>query len=70
MKKNLGKTDRTLRIIIGLFIIAIALYYQSWWALLGLGLLINGLSGRCGGYALFGLSTAKDSCDISHKERS
>ena len=69
MKKNLGNIDRTLRIIIGLFIIAIALYYQSWWALLGLGLLINGLSGRCGGYALF-FSTANKSCDISHKERS
>lgn len=69
MKKNLGKTDRTLRIIIGLFIILIALFYQSWWALLGLGLLINGLSGRCGGYALFGFSTASDSCDISLNER-
>lgn len=63
MKKNLGKWDRLLRIIIGTVIIAVALYYQSWWALLGLALLINGLSGRCGGYALLGISTAKPSCD-------
>lgn len=62
MKKNLGKIDRLLRIIIGTAIIGVALYYQSWWALLGLALLLNGLTGRCGGYALFGFSTAT-SCD-------
>ncbi len=69
MKKNLGNLDRTLRIIIGLFILIAALFYDSWWALLGLGLLINGLSGRCGGYALFGFSTANNSCNTSHKGR-
>lgn len=63
MKKNLGKWDRLCRIIAGTVIIAVALYYQSWWALLGLALLVNGLSGRCGGYALLGISTAKPVCD-------
>lgn len=63
MKKNLGKWDRLCRIIGGTVIMMVALYYQSWWALLGLALLINGLSGRCGGYALLGISTAKPVCD-------
>jgi hypothetical protein len=62
MKKNLANWDRLLRIIIGTVIIVTALYYQSWWALLGLALVLNGLTGRCGGYALFGFSTIK-SCD-------
>jgi hypothetical protein len=69
MKQNLGKWDRRLRIIAGTVIIAVALYYQSWWALLGLGLLINGLSGFCGGYALFGFSTAGQSCDIADRQQ-
>ena len=63
MKKNLGKWDRLLRIIAGTVIMVISLYYQSWWALLGLALLVNGLSGRCGGYALLGISSAKPVCD-------
>lgn len=63
MKKNLGKWDRLCRIIGGTVIMMVALYYQSWWALLGLALLINGLSGRCGGYALLGISTAKPVCE-------
>jgi hypothetical protein len=41
----------------------VALVNHSWWALLGIALLINGLSGRCGGYALLGFSTAS-SCDL------
>lgn len=63
MPKNLSKTDARIRIVLGLIIIAFALYYQSWWALLGIGLLLNGLTQRCGGYALLGISTAK-ACDI------
>ena len=62
MQKNLADWDRLLRIIVGTAIIVIALYYQSWWALLGLALVLNGVTGRCGGYALFGFSTAR-ACD-------
>ena len=69
MKQNLGKVDRLLRIIFGTVIIVVALYYQSWWALLGAALLLNGLSGRCGAYALLGFSTARDSCELSNKQK-
>jgi hypothetical protein len=67
MKKNLGNWDRFLRIVIGTVIIAVALYYQSWWFLLGAALLLNGLTGRCGAYALFGFSTTDKTCDLSEK---
>jgi len=67
MKKNLAKWDRLLRIILGTVIIVVALYYQSWWFLLGAALLLNGLTGRCGGYALFGFSTTDNSCDLPNK---
>lgn len=69
MQQNLSKLDARIRIVLGILIMAIALYYQSWWALLGLGLLINGLTQRCGGYALLGISTAKP-CDITERKSS
>jgi len=62
MQKNLANWDRLLRIISGTAIIVIALYYQSWWALLGLALILNGVTARCGAYAILGFSTAR-SCD-------
>ncbi|WP_438971493.1 YgaP family membrane protein [Methylophaga sp.] len=68
MKKNLGKWDRLLRIISGTVIIAVSLYYKNWWFLLGAALLLNGLSGRCGGYALFGFSTADKTCDLPNNQ--
>lgn len=68
MKKNLANWDRLLRSIVGTVIIVIALYYQSWWFLLGAALLLNGLTGRCGGYALFGFSTADNACDVPDKQ--
>lgn len=64
MQKNLGKLDSRIRIVLGSVIIAVSLYYQSWWAILGIALLINGLTQRCGGYALFGISTA-DKCPVN-----
>jgi len=64
MSKNLGKVDRLLRIIAGTVIIAISLYNHSWWALLGVALLLNGLSGYCGGYAILGISTATKGCKV------
>ncbi|EEF81077.1 hypothetical protein MDMS009_69 [Methylophaga thiooxydans DMS010] len=49
----------------------VALYYQSWWFwfLLGAALLLNGLTGRCGGYALFGFSTADKTCDLPDQQQ-
>ena len=63
MQKNLGKWDSRIRIVAGSVIIALSVYHQSLWGLLGIALLLNGLTQRCGGYALLGISTAKN-CPI------
>ena len=34
MDKNVGKTDKIIRIIIGLIILAAGIYYKSWWGVL------------------------------------
>ncbi|MGM0529727.1 MAG: YgaP family membrane protein [Bacteroidota bacterium] len=57
MKKNIGKTDKTVRIILGMLIGVAGLYFQSWWGLLGLIPLLTAFMGTCGLYLPFGIST-------------
>lgn len=59
MKYNVGKADRTIRIVLGLVIIAVGIYFKSWWGAIGLIPLLTGLMGSCWLYQLFGISTCK-----------
>ena len=57
MKVNEGKLDRTVRIVLGLVIIGLGFYYQSWCGAVGLLPLLTGLSGFCALYTLLGINT-------------
>jgi hypothetical protein len=58
MKQNEGKTDRIIRVVLG--VIILALYpFIGWWCLLGLIPLITGIVGFCSLYTLFKFSTKK-----------
>ena len=57
MKKNIGKTDKIIRVILGLAIGAVGIYFQSWWGLLGLIPILTAIIGTCGLYLPFGIST-------------
>ncbi len=59
MKCNVGKTDKAIRIILGLVIIAVGVIYQSWWGLIGLIPLFTGLVRWCPLYVPFKISTCK-----------
>lgn len=59
MKKNVGKTDRTLRIVIGLAIIGAGVVYQSWWGAIGALPILTAIMGWCPPYALLGIDTCK-----------
>jgi hypothetical protein len=60
MKKNVGGIDRLLRIILGLVLIAWALFANGpIWAWLGLLPLATGLFRFCGAYSLLGINTCK-----------
>ncbi len=59
MNKNVGKVDKTLRIIIGLVVIALGVYLKSWWGLVGLVPLLTAFCGFCPLYAPFKISTDK-----------
>lgn len=61
LKKNVGTTDRILRVVLGIvLLIGFALYRDAaygWLLLIGIVPLVTGLMGSCPAYALFGLST-------------
>ncbi len=55
----MGSTDRILRFILGVGIIAVGVYYQSWWGAIGLIPLLTSLIGWCPAYFPFKISTKK-----------
>jgi hypothetical protein len=64
-EKNVGMTDRIIRVILGLILIgvfamnAIAAPWSYLVALVGLILLVTGAVGTCALYSLLGMSTAE-----------
>lgn len=62
MKKNVGKTDKLVRIVLGIVLLSLLFIIQSGWrwiGLLGVVALITGLIGSCPLYSLIGLNTDK-----------
>lgn len=59
MKANVGTVDRTVRILVGLGMLAAGLALGSLWGLVGLLPLTTGLLRFCPAYTLLGLSTCK-----------
>lgn len=59
MKCNVGKTDRIIRVILGVGIIAIGVYLKSWWGAIGVMPIITAAIGWCPAYLPFGISTIK-----------
>lgn len=54
MKQNVGTIDRIIRVVAG---IAGIVLLPSWWKAVGVAVLVTGLIGWCGLYALLGIST-------------
>ena len=59
MTKNVGGIDRIVRVLLGLALVAMGLYTQSWWGAVGLVPLLSGLVGWCPMYVPLNVSTAK-----------
>ena len=57
MKLNMGKTDRSVRMIIGLAALGVGYTYGSYWGLIGLIPLLTAFIGWCPLYAPFKIST-------------
>ena len=60
MPVNEGKTDRIIRVVIGLALIAMVFVGpKTNWGWLGVIPLVTGLTGFCGLYKLFGINTCR-----------
>ncbi|TCZ52772.1 YgaP family membrane protein [Roseicella aquatilis] len=58
MTRNVGTTDKWLRIVAGLVLLALGIFGPlGWWGLIGLVPLATGLAGTCPAYRLLGLNT-------------
>lgn len=57
MKANVGTTDKIVRVIIGVAMIAAGAYYHSWFGLIGLVPIATAALGFCPPYALLGIDT-------------
>lgn len=54
--RNVGRLDRTLRVVLGIGLLAIA-GPERMWAFIGVLPLATGLAGRCPLYTLFGIDS-------------
>jgi len=59
MKANVGSTDRVIRFVLGVVIIALGFYFKSWWGVVGVVPIMTGLLNFCPAYNLIGVSTKK-----------
>jgi Inner membrane protein YgaP-like, transmembrane domain len=59
MKCNIGKTDKMIRIVIGIVIAILGIAFKSWWGLLAIIPLGTAAVGWCALYVPLKISTAK-----------
>jgi hypothetical protein len=63
MKQNVGRSDKTIRLLLSVVILAIAAYFKSWWGLLAIVPLVTGAISFCPLYTILGINT----CDVPKK---
>ena len=64
MKCNVGKTEQIIRIIMGVLIVILGLYFRSWWGIIGLVPIITGSIRYCPISDILGIST----CNIKKEQ--
>lgn len=61
MKKNIGTTDSTIRIVLGLFILSLIFWGpKTWFGLIGLIPILTVFIGYCPLYTLLGINTCQN----------
>jgi hypothetical protein len=59
MKANVGSSDKIIRIILGIVIIAAGFYFKSWFGLIGIVPLLTAFVSFCPLYSVIGVNTCK-----------
>lgn len=60
MKKNVGKSDKVIRYILGILIITVGIMYNSWWGVIGIIPIFTAALGWCPLYSIINTSTKKE----------
>lgn len=60
MKKNVGTADKIIRVVIGIAIIIVGVYFKSWWGVIGVIPFISAALGWCPLYIPLKISTIKE----------
>ena len=68
MKKNVGKTDKYIRISVGILILLLGIIFKSWWGPIGFLPLVTGIVGYCPPYSIFNINTCCCGCKEEKKE--
>ncbi|MGI1659678.1 MAG: YgaP family membrane protein [Desulfitobacterium sp.] len=64
MKCNVGRTEQIVRIVIGVVIVLLGLYFRNWWGIIGLAPIITGAIRYCPVSEVLGIST----CDAKNRQ--
>lgn len=59
MKKNVGRTDKIIRYILGVVIIGAGIMFNSWWGIIGVIPIFTAAMGWCPLYKILSMSTKK-----------
>ena len=59
MIKNIGKTDRIVRVALALIFAYLGYAFSAWWYVLAVVLLVTAFTGFCWPYTWFGINTNK-----------
>lgn len=60
MERNIGDTERVIRVVVGLALLALVVVGpKTLWGVVGLVPIVTGLSGWCPPYQLLGINTCK-----------
>jgi hypothetical protein len=59
MKTNVGNFDKKFRILFGVIIASLGLYFQSWWGTIAIIPFVTSLTGICPLYSIFGIDTCR-----------
>lgn len=57
MNKNVGKTDKVIRYILGAAIIIAGIYFKSWWGVIGIIPIVTAAISWCPLYSPLGIKT-------------
>lgn len=57
MEKNVGKSDKIIRYILGIVIIGAGIMFNSWWGIIGIIPIFTAAMGWCPLYKILNMST-------------